>query len=67
MFFFHDLYEMIQYFYEYLFECLCWFDRDDNIDIIHDTITNPITNMNGNNINPNQFESHQVYQCQETF
>jgi hypothetical protein len=62
MFMFHDLYEMIEYFFNLLLECLYWTSTDED-DIISTTTVNPINTP----INPNYFESHEVYSCEESY
>lgn len=60
MFFFHDIYEMIEFFFDSLFQCFFGSCDDDNdLDVISHTTTNPI--------NPHNFKTDDVYPCKQSF
>ncbi len=60
MFFFHDIYEMIEFFFDSLFQCFYGSgDDNDDLDVISHTTTNPI--------NPHNFKADDVYPCKQTF
>ena len=58
MCFLYDIYEMIEFFFDSLFQ-FCFGSGDDELDTISHTTTNPI--------NPHNFKADDIYPCKQTF
>jgi hypothetical protein len=59
MCFLYDIYEMIEFFFDSLFQCFFGSGDDDDLDTISHTTRNPI--------NPHNFKADDIYPCKQTF